>query len=318
MTEAAARVRKSPHSPESPAPTSTTADAPGNAVSRIPQEYTHLRNSDRIFITGWKRRGSGEFSLTAQWPAARDGQQCDPRILTQTFRQSGLVIAHAEYGVPLSHQMVLLDFNFTTNPEFSAPENRSLTLDIDVTVSETRRSGRFGSALDMVVHIRHDDVTVARAESEFSWSSPAVYRRIRGEHVSVDWGTWPLPAPVAPELVGRSSAADVVLAPSGHPRRWQLRNDTGNTLLFDHPVDHVPGLALLEAAYQAAQATVSPVTFDPATITSSYTRYVEFDEPCWIEAELLPRPGTGPLEVQVTGTQGGHTVFRAGLSGASR
>ncbi|MEU9121701.1 ScbA/BarX family gamma-butyrolactone biosynthesis protein [Streptomyces sp. NPDC048506] len=290
---------------------------PGTA-SGIPTEYAHLKHADRVFITGWNRRGSGAFSLTAQWPATRGGRQCDPRVLTQTFRQSGLVIAHAEYGVPLSHQMLLHDLNLTVNPEFRLPANQPVTLDIDVTVAERRRSKRSVSALDMTVFIFQGGTTVARAESEFVWSSPAAYQRLRGERLGVDWGSWPLPAPVAPELVGRSSTADVVLAASGHPRRWQLRNDTGNTLLFDHPVDHVPGLALLEAAYQAAHATFAPVGFDPATITSSYARYVEFDEPCWIEAELLPRAEAGPLAVEVTGTQGGRTVFRAGLSGAPR
>lgn len=318
MTQAAARIRTLQRDRGSPPRSDGSSDALPESTPGIPQEYVHLKNSDRVFITGWKCCGSGEFSLTAQWPASRGGQQCDPRVLAQTFRQSGLVLAHAEYGVPLSHQMLLQDFNFTVNPDFLLPDNCFTALDIDVTVSETRRSGRFASALDMVVHIHHGGVTVARAESEFAWSSPAVYRRLRGAHLSVDWGTWPLPAPVAPELVGRSSATDVVLAPSDHPRRWQLRNDTDNTLLFDHPVDHVPGLALLEAAYQAANATVAPATFVPAAITSSYARYVEFDEPCWIETELLPCPTTGPFEVQVTGVQGGQTVFRAGLSGASR
>lgn len=317
MNQAAARIRTLQHDRGSPPRSGCSSGALTESTPGIPQEYAHLKNSDRVFITSWKCCGSGVFSLTAQWPASRGGQQFDPRVLTQTFRQTGLVLAHAEYGVPLSHQMLLHDFNYTINPDFRLPDNCPTALDIDVTVSQTRRSGRFASALDMRVHIHQDGVTVARAESEFAWCSPAAYRRLRGAHLSIGWGTWPLPAPVAPELVGRSSATDVVLAPSDRPRRWQLRNDTDNTQLFDHPVDHVPGLALLEAAYQAANATVAPAAFDPATITSSYARYVEFDEPCWIEAELLPSPTTGPFAVQVTGVQGGQTVFRAGLSGAS-
>ncbi|GAB7030490.1 gamma-butyrolactone biosynthesis protein ScbA [Streptomyces platensis subsp. malvinus] len=289
-----------------------------NAVDSmsVPQEYAHLHNADRVFITGWNRCGPGAFSLTARWPAAQGDGRCDPRVLTQTFRQSGLVIAHAEYGVPLSHHMLLRDLNFTANPRFRLPAGRSVPLDIEVTVDQTGRSGRSASTLGMVVRIHQGDVTVAQAESEFAWSSPAVYRRLRGEHLGVDWGAWPLPAPIAPELVGRVDEADVVLAPGGRPRRWQLRNDPGNTWLFDHPVDHVPGLALLEAAYQAAHATVSPALFAPSTVTSSFERYVELDQPCWIEAALRPATPTDLLTVLVTGTQGGRTVFRAGLSGA--
>ncbi|MFE0190672.1 ScbA/BarX family gamma-butyrolactone biosynthesis protein [Streptomyces sp. NPDC058989] len=316
MAEAAARIDTPQHDRRSPLRSDGSSGALPDSPGGNLQEYAHLKNSDRLFVTGWNSRGSGEFSLTAQWPAVHGGRRCDPRVLAQTIRQSGLVITHAEYGVPLSHQMLLHDFNFTVNPEFNLPQNRPTDLDIDVTVAGTGPSGRVGSALDMKLHIRQGQTTVAHADFQCAWSSPAAYRRLRGAHLGVDWGSWTLPAPVAPKLVGRSSAADVVLAASDRPRRWQLRNDTGNTLLFDHPVDHVPGLALLEAAYQAAHATIAPAGFDPTVFTSSFARYVEFDEPCWIETELLPRSAAGPLAVQVTGVQGGRTVFRAGLSGA--
>ncbi|BDM71735.1 adhesin [Streptomyces nigrescens] len=321
MPEAAARIWELPQDRGSPGPVlrvfgaQDRVDAVDPTV--VPHEYAHLHHTDRVFITGWNRRGPGAFSLTARWPAAQGDGRCDPRVLAQTFRQSGLVIAHAEYGVPLSHHMLLHDLNFTANPDFRLPEGRSTVLDVEVTVAQTRRSGRCASALGMVVRIHQGEVTVAQAESEFAWSSPAVYRRLRGEHLGVDWGAWPLPAPVAPELVGRVDEADVVLAAGDRPQRWQLRNDPGNTWLFDHPVDHVPGLALLEAAYQAAHATVAPAHFAPATVTSNYERYVEFDEPCWLETELRPATPSGRLTVLVTGTQGGRTVFRAGLSGAA-
>ncbi|MFD8544331.1 ScbA/BarX family gamma-butyrolactone biosynthesis protein [Streptomyces sp. NPDC059649] len=320
MPEAAIRIRPLPHDRGSPGPVLRVLDAQSgaNAVgsSAVPREFTHLRDAERVFITGWNRCGPGAFSLTGRWPAAHGDGRADPRVLAQTFRQSGLTIAHAEYGVPLSHHMILHDLSFTANPKFRVSDSGPTDLGIEVAVSQTRRSGRCTSALGMVVRIHQDDVTVAQAESEFAWSSPAVYRRLRGERLGIGWGSWPVPAPVAPALVGRTDAAEVMLSPGGRPRRWRLRNDTGNTLLFDHPVDHVPGLALLEAAYQAAHATVAPARFTPATVISTYERYVEFDEPCWIEAQLLPRTPSGRLTVLVTGTQGGRTVFRAGLSGA--
>ncbi|MFG3113482.1 ScbA/BarX family gamma-butyrolactone biosynthesis protein [Streptomyces sp. NPDC048197] len=320
MPEAAIRIHTLPHDRGSPGPTLRVLDAQSGAstavTTGVPREYAHLRDAGRVFITGWNRCGPGAFSLTGRWPAAHDDGRCDPRVLAQTFRQSGLTIAHAEYGVPLSHHMILHNLSFTTNPKFRVSDGGPTELGIEVAVSQARRSGRCASALGMAVRIHQGDVTVAQAEAEFAWSSPAVYRRLRGEHLGVGWGSWPLPAPVTPELVGRSGAAEVMLAPGGRPRRWQLRNDTGNTLLFDHPVDHVPGLALLEAAYQATHATVAPARFTPETVISTYERYVEFDEPCWIEAQLLPRSPSGRLTVLVTGTQSGRIAFRAGLSGA--
>ncbi|MEV6618691.1 AfsA-related hotdog domain-containing protein [Streptomyces sp. NPDC051051] len=76
--------------------------------------------------------------------------------------------------------------------------------------------------------------------------------------------------------------------------------------MFDHPVDHVPGLALLEAADQAARALLSPASLAPTAIEATYWRYVEFDQPCRIEAESLAEPGS----VRVTGVQEGEPAFR--------
>jgi 2-oxo-3-(phosphooxy)propyl 3-oxoalkanoate synthase len=283
----------------------------------VPKEYVHLRRDGTAFITGWHGLKDGEFSLTALWPAPTDGLPYDPRILTQTIRQSGLVIAHAEYGVPLSNQTLLHYFDFTVAPGFRVSSGRPSPLDVEITVSEPKRRGRSVSSLGMDVRVLQDNTLVARADSEFGWISPAAYRRLRGEYLSAGWGQWPLPAPVAPRTVGRATAADVVLspAPGDAPHHWQLRNDTSNFLLYDHPVDHVPGLVLMEAACQAAHATFQPAVFEPTTVTSSFERYVEFDRPCWIRAQPVPAPGDGQSTVLVTATQDGHDVFHGELSG---
>ncbi|MEE1757458.1 ScbA/BarX family gamma-butyrolactone biosynthesis protein [Streptomyces sp. SP18CS02] len=293
----------------------------------VPKEYVHLRNEETIYVTGWTRLGPDDFSLTARWPAHSGEWRYDPRMLAQLIRQSGLVIAHAEYSVPTAHQTLLHDFNYSVEPAFRLPRGRAVDLDVEVGVSRTRHNGR--AALSMDIRVLRDGVLMARADSQFGWISPAAYRRLRGEHLTVDWARWPLPAPLPPESVGRDAVTDVVLAAGDAGHRWQLRNESANVLLFDHPVDHVPGLVLIEAAYQAAHAGLAPVVFETTAVTSDFTRYVEFDEPCWIDAEVVASAangtGTGavgmapgPLTVLVTGTQGGETAFRIALSGTAR
>ncbi|WP_258049995.1 ScbA/BarX family gamma-butyrolactone biosynthesis protein [Streptomyces finlayi] len=284
-------------------------------LTAVPKEIVHLRRSTSVFITDWKRLGPGDFTLTARWPAGAVGHAYDPRVLTQTIRQSGLVIAHAAYDVPLSHQTLLHDFNFTVRPGFRVPTDSPCALQIGIKVSEPTRRGKNVSGLGMDVHVTQHNTTVAVANSEFGWISPAAYRRLRGEHLSGSWNEWPLPAPVAPHSVGRITPADVALSATEHPHRWQLRNDADNTLLFDHPVDHVPGLALMEAGYQAANAVFSPASFEPTGIASAFGRYVEFDRPCWLEAEVLPSPGVGLTAVRVTGVQDEEPAFHIELSG---
>ncbi|HET6856021.1 MAG TPA: AfsA-related hotdog domain-containing protein, partial [Streptomyces sp.] len=120
------------------------------------------------------------------------------------------------------------------------------------------------------------------------------------------------PAPA--HLVGRASASDIVLAPTDRPDRWQLRVDVSNTGLYDHPVDHVPGLVLIEAAYQAAHALTGPHAALPRTVTTAYDQYIEFGEPCWIEAAVTSTAEPGRDVIEVTGSQGGRTAFRMTLA----
>ncbi|MFC9945482.1 ScbA/BarX family gamma-butyrolactone biosynthesis protein [Streptomyces pratensis] len=282
----------------------------------VPEEYVHLRRSDMVFLTGWQRREDGEFSLEARWPAPAAGLPYDTRVLTQTIRQSGLVIAHAAYGVPLSDQTLLHYFDFTVAPGFGVSPERPSALSIEVSVTEPKKRGRSVSSLGMDVRVLQGDSMVARADSEFGWISPRAYRRLRGDHATVAWNAWPLPDPVDPRTVGRSAPADVVLAAGERPRHWQLRNDVENTVLYDHPVDHVPGLVLMEAAHQAAHAALYPAPFEATTVTSAFERYAEFDRPCWVEAEILPA-APGVTSVLVTATQDGETVFRGRLTGTS-
>lgn len=293
-------------------PPAPHADARGGAV--VPKEYAHLSRDSSVLVTGWSRREDGAFSLTVRWPASDGALPYDPRILTQTVRQTGLVIAHAEYGVPLTHQTLLHAFDFTVAPGLRVSGAEPSLLTVEITLAEPKRRGRSVSSLAMDIRIFQGEAMVARADCDFGWVSPAAYRRLRGEHPTAGWNTWELPAPVDPGTVGRATGHDVVLAPGDTAHRWRLRNDVRNVLLYDHPVDHVPGLVLMEAAHQAANAFLHPSPFELTAFASSFERYVEFDRPCWITAEAAPGPGR--TTVLVTGTQDGVPVFRGRLSGS--
>ncbi|MEV7281332.1 ScbA/BarX family gamma-butyrolactone biosynthesis protein [Streptomyces sp. NPDC093111] len=275
--------------------------------SRAPlAAYAHLRREEHLLVTGWERRSDREVALGVRWPAVQGELAYDPRILAQTVRQTGLVVAHAAHDVPLTHQTMLSTLDFAIAPGLRVPRGQASALDVQVTVRGGGGGRRGSSALHMTFRILSDGDQVAGAESEFTWMSERVYARVRGARRDLPWGAWELPPPVDAALVGRAAPAEVMLAAGDRPHRWLLRNDPGDRLLFDHPVDHVPGLALLEAADQAARALRAPALFEPLAIEASYRRYVEFDRPCWITAGPLPEPGA----VRVVGTQDGETAFR--------
>lgn len=273
--------------------------------------YAHLRREEHLLVTGWERRPGGEVVVGARWPAVQGELPYDPRVLAQTVRQSGLVVAHAVYDVPLTHQTMLSTLDLTVAPGLRVPRGRATALDVHVTVREAGGGRRTTSALHMTFRILSGGERLAGAASEFTWISERVYARVRGARRNVTWGAWEVPPPVDAPLVGRAAPGEVMLAAGDRPHRWLLRTDPADRLLFDHPVDHVPGLALLEAADQAARALRGPAPFAPTAIAASYRRYVEFDRPCWITAGPLPEPGG----VRVVGTQEGETAFRVDFTG---
>lgn len=268
--------------------------------------YAHLRRAEHLLVTGWERRSDREVVLGVRWPAVQGDLPYDPRVLAQTVRQTGLVVAHAVHEVPLRHQTMLSTLDFAIAPGLRVPRGQTSNLDVHVTVRGGGGGRRGMSALHMTFRVLSGGDQVAGAESEFTWISERVYARIRGARRDLAWGSWEVPPPVDAGLVGRATPGEVMLAAGDRPHRWLLRNDPGDRLLFDHPVDHVPGLALLEAADQAARALRAPAPFAPTAIEASYQRYVEFDRPCWITADRLPEPGA----VRVVGTQEGETAFR--------
>jgi hypothetical protein len=121
-----------------------------------------------------------------------------------------------------------------------------------------------------------------------------------------------LPLPVPPPLVGRDRGADVVLAPTGDMKVWEVRSDLNHPVLFDHRVDHLPGMVLVEAMRQAACLATGWPELLVTGLSSRFDRYVEFDQPCLVRAEAGPA-ALGGTPVRVVLEQGGGTVAEGEL-----
>ncbi|OAH10886.1 ScbA/BarX family gamma-butyrolactone biosynthesis protein [Streptomyces jeddahensis] len=296
----------------------------GNLTTTVPRELVHRAAVAEVMLTDWKRLADAHFAMTAQWPRGHsfftpvDGVHHDPLIAAETIRQIGALLAHAEFGVPFGHQFLLEELTLTVHPEQLRIGQTPAALDIDVTCKEVRkRAGRL-TGLAYETTVLREGRPAASGRISFSAIAPAVYRRLRPERVfSAGHRPIPLTAPVAPQSVGRLSPADVVLSPTGDPNRWQLRVDTRHPVLFDHQVDHVPGMVLLEAARQAATAVLGRSSILPLGLECEFKKYAELDLPCLIDGLRLPKAAPGdPDTVLVTGHQDGEPVFSTMVTAA--
>ncbi|MFB0631829.1 ScbA/BarX family gamma-butyrolactone biosynthesis protein [Streptomyces sp. AB3(2024)] len=293
-------------------------------TSTVPKELVHRASVAEVLLTDWERVDHSRFAVSAQWPRSHSfftpiaGTYHDPLMCVETIRQIGSLLGHAEFGVPFGQHFLLWDLSVTVVPEHLQVSRTPASLDIDVSCTEVRRRNGDLGGLNYEAVVHRAGHVVATGRVSYTCTTPAVYRRIRPPHTLLP-GHKPLPltAPVAPQSVGRVSPTDVVLSPTGTPDRWQLRVDSLHPILFDHPVDHVPGMVLLEAARQAASAALGRSSLLPLNISGDFKRYAELDVPCFIEAERLHDGAPGGEEtVVVTGHQDGHLVFGSTVTAA--
>ncbi|MFJ7627168.1 ScbA/BarX family gamma-butyrolactone biosynthesis protein [Streptomyces sp. NPDC097595] len=268
----------------------------------------HRPDARDLFPTGVARLSETRFCVPAHWPRAHRffapvvGHQ-DPLLIAETMRQAAMLVCHAELGVPLGDAFVMWELRYTTAAGHLVLGEEPWDLMVEVNCSDIRRRGSGLGSMRVDFTLRRDGAVLAVCGSRISCTSAAAYHRLRG-HQSTAAPVPPPPA-LAPITVGRTAERDVVLAPPVAPGRWPLRLDTGHPTLFGRPNDHVPGILLLEAARQAAHATVPG--FLPVTLSSDFLRYVELDRPCWIEAT------TAPDGVRVRAVQDGEPVFTCAL-----
>ncbi|MCT7352791.1 hypothetical protein N4P33_11490 [Streptomyces sp. 15-116A] len=276
----------------------------------------HRSALSEVFLTGCLSRAENRFSLTGQWPRAHayfspTAHRHDLLQAAETMRQAALLLAHTEYRVPLGHRFTPWDVSLAVLPGRLAIGPAPTELELDVVGSDL--VGRGEGSLEAVLEftLRREGEPMATGHLRFSTSPPAPDAGDRGAP----------PAPRAasaapsPELFGRSSAHDILLADRA-AGAWRLAPDPTHPVLSDDggPVAH---LVALEAARQATHALVGPARggLSITEITCAFVRQPDPRRACWIDAALLPAPGSGPLTVQVTARQDGRAVWEAQVRG---
>ncbi|MEV7116275.1 ScbA/BarX family gamma-butyrolactone biosynthesis protein [Streptomyces anulatus] len=302
-------------------------EAPAGLVltTTVPREFVHRAAVSEVLLTGWEAVAEPEgeevcdssYVIRAQWPRGHSlfsqsrGYQ-DSMLLVESVRQAGSLLAHAEFGVPFGHQFMMRDLKIATASELLLATPKPTELELHTECHDVVRRGANLAGMRYGVTVRLGGQRLATGSASFTCISPNIYRRLRKDKPTV--ATQAAGAPIDPATVGRLSAGNVLLAEEpaavGGRRSWAVRIDSSHPIFFDHPVDHIPGMVLLEAARQAAYAATGCPGKLVTGLSSTFTRYAELDAPCRIEAA----PGEtvdGATPVRVTGVQSGHTVFTA-------
>ncbi|MGW4055709.1 ScbA/BarX family gamma-butyrolactone biosynthesis protein [Streptomyces sp. NPDC004779] len=290
----------------------------------VPAQFVHRADPADILPTGWSRNAENRFSVTACWPAVhpffvpRTGDLHDPLLVAETMRQATMLVCHAEFGVPEDDQFVMWDLSYDAVAEELTRDERPAEITVDLSCSDIRTRGRGLREMRTSLVLSRDGRRLATGGGGINCTSAPAYRRMRGARLAGVGAPVPLLPAVPPHVVGREREKDVVLAPGDAPGRWRLRVDTTHPTLFRRANDHVPGMLLLEAARQAAVAAAGGDPLPPVTLDARFHRYVELDEPCWIEAEVLTGLDRDATTVQILAHQGGEAVLDCTLTAPRR
>ncbi|MEU6862758.1 ScbA/BarX family gamma-butyrolactone biosynthesis protein [Streptomyces sp. NPDC046876] len=290
-------------------------------TSALPREYVHKSAHSEVLLTGCRAVGADEYAITAQWPRTHSfytptAGLHDPLLLAESVRQAIPLLSHVAYEVPFGHRQIWDTFSYTVHPEALVVGPTPADITLHVRCSDITRRGRRLAGLRMHVTATRDGEFLGTAEAAFTNQPPAIYQRLRGgyadlEHVAAH--VLPLAPPLAPRRVGRDRFHDVVLAPSGSTHRTLLRTDLNHPILFDHPVDHAPGMLLLEAVRQGAYGFAFPRQGVLTDMEIRFFRYAELNSPCWIETGPVAddTAATDRLPIRVAAHQDGAVVFTA-------
>ncbi|HEV2780665.1 MAG TPA: ScbA/BarX family gamma-butyrolactone biosynthesis protein [Actinophytocola sp.] len=294
---------------------------PALFTQTVPRHLVHRTAGSEVFVTGLRVTGHNTFEVGARWPGShsfygpitRDSH--DPMLLVECLRQAGLLIAHVAFEVPIDFMFITHEKRFAVLPAgLRTAGTQPVDILINVTAHDIRRRGRGFAGMLFEYRCFRDGMPIARAAIRWSCVSAAGYARLRGEHLNATSPPVTGCRMVTPELVGRRHRRDVVIAHEPERRRaWRVRLDPDHPVIFDHSVDHVPGMAAVEAARQAALIVVGRPHALPVAGDFSLHRYVEFDEPCLVHANLDDGIEGGLAVVRVVLEQGGHTAAEGTL-----
>lgn len=242
----------------------------------VPRKYVHRASISEVLLTGWQKISADTFLLGSQWPRTHSlyrpvAGRHDSLMLAETIRQAGMLLAHAEYGVPMNYPFLLWNVSYQLDPAGLTVGGSPADLTLRATCGDLRfRRGTLAS-LRCDVEVFRDGQPIGSGGMRLDCMPPDTYARIRSQSAAVQ------PAPYEAGPAG--DAEDGVLVPTEDEHCWQIKADQRHPVLFDHPVDHVPGMVLVEAMRQAVQRVAGRRPMVLSGLDASFVRYAELDRP---------------------------------------
>ena len=311
----------------------------------IPRELAHKRAVEEMFLTDIVVDPGGERVVAgAQLPRSHalhnevDNGLHDLLLMLEIARQAGTIYGHVRLAIPGETAFVMSELRVEVVDLGALRQGEGpAELVFEVPFGEERRDRRGRVRRYMLIGAGSIDGRPAMELSGEALLIPeALYERMRTVEVGAGAGAdgAPAPDPVEPASVGRRSPRNVVVGDAvrvGGELRCALIADAAHPTFFDHPLDHVPGMLMLEAARQAALLHVGGLGWPPEqsvldACVARFSRYAALSPPasCRVGAcePFAAAPDAGPpaehlrVAFSQAGAELGHADLRLRRIGA--
>lgn len=258
----------------------------------VPRETVHKSATAEVLLTDAARLDADRFAVAAVWRRDNflghlDDRVCDPVLLAETARQAAIHLSHRFHGIAHGHPFVLNELAVELDEDLAPLTAMPHPLVLDTWCRRTAPNPR-RTCLELDADVRTEHGRVGRARVRWEVMEPRRYTLLRkrgAPETGVPGAAAPAGAvPLAPARVNQRRHRDVLLASDAtRSDRWWLRLDRDHPVLFDHPSDHIPGMALVEAFRQAVVAAAEDVCGARARdvaprVRSLVTRFTSFGE----------------------------------------
>ena len=275
----------------------------------LQRDLVHRHALSEVLLSDLTTTATG-FLAAVQWPRRHhyfrtDRGAVDLTLVAETLRQVTIATAHLGYGVP-GGQRFLMDRIQLVRLARQADELASdglVTADVAVVTARTGRGGL--RTLRLLVRFAAGATLLASAEGWLRVLPDEVYQRIRAASpasiaIERDGAAWS-------GLDAEQFARGVRLRRSG-PGSWDVDLDLSHPVLFDHRLDHLPGMVAVEAC----ELALAELSGDPALTLDGfdgiYRGFVELggdlrirlDGPAGAESAALVLEQSGVVLVSAT------------------
>ncbi|WP_127960417.1 AfsA-related hotdog domain-containing protein [Serratia microhaemolytica] len=236
-----------------------------NVQNTIPKSYVHRTMVGEVFLTDIKKIHDNKYVTVGYLPKSHsyfndlfyqktNDRVYDAILLLEVCRQTSIYVTHHFFSVPYSAKFVFDNADFTLfDSEIPyKTECSTILVVVDIIERKFRRSELNGLVFHMDIYV--DGYCYAQKIMSISWMDDRKWYRLRSQRPLECYDTTSV-VPATSFEVGRQLLQNVVVG------NLDIHNSGVNTTLivdqchpsiFDHPLDHVPGMLLIEAYRQTA------------------------------------------------------------------